>query len=699
MGAQVPITALAGALLPREVIRRLGLASLLGGAAYAGFEAEPHVQNILDSRKDTTPAGGIVDAYPGTQTGVQDWTTAFKKQDDNPKEVEGEYMSPGSGLPDPGDEDPDDEERKKYNRDTFKKILNEIQKGKKTYEEYKTYRDIFNQVKEFNPDLWESFKDNRKFKNSLSKINQQPIDVYKNIYYEIYKDPNYQPEIEGYSLWNDPAGILKLPEDRIPGDAVSYPVVNITAGKKETIQQIADEQGITFGAAKSLFEKQLARHIKITKKINREKRLFKQGGQEAVDEYNMEQAAQRRERKYRRRAIKAGDEFGYSETDKVINRQQITLQKSYNDVINFDKTMQDKIFNDASLVDHNNRGRLTFTVTSDGEVVNRPVINELKKIFETEGKQATVRFYEKDHIESIEGGTQGLHLGANQQVIPRVLHKNFVGPAEIFIADNYNNPEAAEKIKTIIATANELQITLSPNVPKGSLKDFGFTGRRVGFKQPSYVGSVIGRVRDNVNYYTPYVKIADALLDKLVPESTTPLLPKKAKGGRVGYKEGNTVKKEFKDLTEDEKEEFLKEYEEWLKDQDKKMEAAANRQREAMTFDALSNFMERSKRGIPPVDERTGLYGRANPDVLDVNLRKKTADDIYLQGGAQFSPNGDPYYSAKVSKTFKDGGRVGHKEGGLVKLNPADYIEYYSDGTKLYKINSFIRDVANNKIL
>jgi hypothetical protein len=125
------------------------------------------------------------------------------------------------------------------------------------------------------------------------------------------------------------------------------------------------------------------------------------------------------------------------------------------------------------------------------------------------------------------------------------------------------------------------------------------------------------------------------------------------KGGRVGYKEGNTVKKEFKDLTEDEKEEFLKEYEEWLKDQDKKMEAAANRQREAMTFDALSNFMERSKRGIPPVDERTGLYGRANPDVLDVNLRKKIADDIYLQGGAQFSPNGDPYYSAKVSKTFK----------------------------------------------
>ena len=50
---------------------------------------------------------------------------------------------------------------------------------------------------------------------------------------------------------------------------------------------------------------------------------------------------------------------------------------------------------------------------------------------------------------------------------------------------------------------------------------------------------------------------------------------------------------------------------------------------------------------------------------------------------------------------YKQGGRVGYKEGGSVKpkINPADYIEYYSDGTKLYKINSFIRDVANNKIL
>ena len=41
----------------------------------------------------------------------------------------------------------------------------------------------------------------------------------------------------------------------------------------------------------------------------------------------------------------------------------------------------------------------------------------------------------------------------------------------------------------------------------------------------------------------------------------------------------------------------------------------------------------------------------------------------------------------------KQGGRVGYKNGGLV-FDPNDYIEYYSDGTKLYKIKSFIKDIA-----
>tara|TARA_R100000234_G_scaffold118901_1_gene100430 strand:- start:389 stop:682 length:294 start_codon:yes stop_codon:yes gene_type:complete len=39
--------------------------------------------------------------------------------------------------------------------------------------------------------------------------------------------------------------------------------------------------------------------------------------------------------------------------------------------------------------------------------------------------------------------------------------------------------------------------------------------------------------------------------------------------------------------------------------------------------------------------------------------------------------------------------RRGYKQGGLVeKIDPEKYVETYEDGSKLYKINSFVRDIA-----
>ena len=48
--------------------------------------------------------------------------------------------------------------------------------------------------------------------------------------------------------------------------------------------------------------------------------------------------------------------------------------------------------------------------------------------------------------------------------------------------------------------------------------------------------------------------------------------------------------------------------------------------------------------------------------------------------------------SARKDQQLADWKAKGYKEGGRVKLNPANYIEHYSDGTKLYKYKSFIRD-------
>jgi len=74
---------------------------------------------------------------------------------------------------------------------------------------------------------------------------------------------------------------------------------------------------------------------------------------------------------------------------------------------------------------------------------------------------------------------------------------------------------------------------------------------------------------------------------------------------------------------------------------------------------------------------------------------KEIADNLYFNAYGQTDGNEDQG-GVSLTKTFNKGGRVGHKEGGLVKpkINPIDYIVNYSDGTKLYKINSFIRDIA-----
>ena len=71
------------------------------------------------------------------------------------------------------------------------------------------------------------------------------------------------------------------------------------------------------------------------------------------------------------------------------------------------------------------------------------------------------------------------------------------------------------------------------------------------------------------------------------------------------------------------------------------------------------------------------------------------ANNLYFNAYGQTDGNEDKA-GVSLTKYFKQGGRAGYREGGTVKpkINPADYIEYYRDGTKLYKINSFIRDIA-----
>ena len=95
---------------------------------------------------------------------------------------------------------------------------------------------------------------------------------------------------------------------------------------------------------------------------------------------------------------------------------------------------------------------------------------------------------------------------------------------------------------------------------------------------------------------------------------------------------------------------------------------------------------------IPSVDRVKKLMELPDLTPTWVYKPRSTLDKMYKnyptdlpEGTGLFMPTGK-----------KQGGRVGYKKGGTVKpkINPKDYIVNYSDGTKLYKINSFLRDIA-----
>ena len=106
--------------------------------------------------------------------------------------------------------------------------------------------------------------------------------------------------------------------------------------------------------------------------------------------------------------------------------------------------------------------------------------------------------------------------------------------------------------------------------------------------------------------------------------------------------------------------------------------------------DRIRNNLDRANEEVKVFQKEMIDIGQ---DLTDARLLAKTYDpfkNIIIEHGMR------PESMSKL-RSMKDGGRVGYKEGGSVKpkINPKDYIVNYSDGTKLYKINSFIRDVAN----
>ena len=217
---------------------------------------------------------------------------------------------------------------------------------------------------------------------------------------------------------------------------------------------------------------------KFGKNKNRRKGIKMKAAIEADPERKQREMAKKAEGRRKRRAQKLGDKRSLTQSEKLLNFEQSLITRQLNDKI---KANPKLITDNTDLMD-----KLSTTVDGDGNIIkSKPTLYEIEKrgLFEIE-HQRDVRK---------KGAMKDFPYNRNPILAPFNRSGGFKDMAEKFIEKNPdpNNP----KVRNIIEKANELKITLQPEVPEGIFKTKG-----LGYKQP---GSATGKFIDYANSYLP----------------------------------------------------------------------------------------------------------------------------------------------------------------------------------------------------
>jgi len=202
---------------------------------------------------------------------------------------------------------------------------------------------------------------------------------------------------------------------------------------------------------------------KFNKNVARRKRIKMKAALEADPERKQIEMAKKAERRRGRRVAKLADKKSLSANEKLLNFEQSLITRQLNDKI---KANPNIILKNEKLMD-----QLSTTVDRDGNIIkSKPTIYEIEKrgLFEIE--------HQRDVRKA--GAMKDFPYNRNLILGPHNRSGGFKDMAEKFIEKNPNpkNP----KVKNIIEKAEELKITLQPEVPKGTFKTKG-----LGFKQPA----------------------------------------------------------------------------------------------------------------------------------------------------------------------------------------------------------------------
>jgi len=193
-------------------------------------------------------------------------------------------------------------------------------------------------------------------------------------------------------------------------------------------------------------------------------------------------------RRDKRRFSEKG-KIGLSERELDLNKQQRTVIKKVNEIIN---NNPNAILEDKELLD-----KISTRVDKDGNIYKSKV--DLSAVLDP---KKDARFFNLSHGKRIQLGGELLDSTANRFAAPFSLNQFFTPDAERFIEKNYSNPEAQIKINDIVNKAKELKVTLRPDVPKGTFKnEVGNSVRFIGYTEN--LNKPVEKIVDVVKTYTP----------------------------------------------------------------------------------------------------------------------------------------------------------------------------------------------------
>ena len=162
-----------------------------------------------------------------------------------------------------------------------------------------------------------------------------------------------------------------------------------------------------------------------------------------------------------------------------LNKQQRFLLKEANDLINQNPK---ELLKDKKLLD-----RISFRVDNEGNIYKSTP--DLKAVLDPKND---ARFFHISHARRAELGTELTDSPANRFASTFNQNNEFIKDAERFIEGNPKDP----KVKNIIKKAEELKLTLRPDVPKGTFKN-KYLGYTKDLDKP------VGKIKTVINTYMP----------------------------------------------------------------------------------------------------------------------------------------------------------------------------------------------------